>query len=69
MDNTIALQMEWKNYFYLDLLDDIFLFFGLRWVFLAACRPFCVAESGGYSLVAVCRLLLALSSLVAEQRL
>lgn len=39
------------------------------WVFIAAHRFSPVAVSEGYSLVAVCRLLIAVASLVAEHRL
>ena len=40
-----------------------------RSVFIAACRLSLVVASGGYSLVAVHRLLIAVASLVAENRL
>ena len=70
MDNTIDFQMEWNNYFYLDLLDDTFCFWGgyagSSWL---RAGLLCVAESRGYCPVAVRRLLLALNSLVAEQKL
>ena len=41
----------------------------LLWVFIAALRLTLVGNSGGYSLVVVCGLLIALASLVAEQGL
>ena len=60
-----------------------FIYFWLRWVFLAAhrhsscgergllssCSVWASVESGGYSLVAVCGLLVLMASLVAEHRL
>ena len=36
-----------------------------RWVFIAAQAFFLIAVSGSYSLVKVCRLLIALASLIA----
>ena len=42
------------------------MFEGLRWVLVAAFRLSLIAESGGDSLVAVSRLLIAVASLVAE---
>ena len=41
------------------LLLNIYLFILLSWVFIAACGLYLVAPSGGYSLVVVCRLLIA----------
>ena len=46
-----------------------YLFIWLCWVFTAECRLSLAAVSGGYSLVAVCGLLIAAASLVAEHRL
>ena len=46
-----------------------FKFSWLCWVFTAAHRFSLVSVSEGYSLVAVCRLLIAVASLVAEHRL
>ena len=40
----------------------LFLFFWLLWVFIAAHGLSLVAESGGYSLVVVCGLLIAVAS-------
>jgi len=45
------------------------MFEGLRWVLAAAFRLSLIAESGGDSLAAVSRLLIAVASLVAEHRL
>ena len=45
------------------LLLNIYLFW-LCWVFIAARGLYLVAASGGYSLVVVCRLLIALASLI-----
>ena len=46
-----------------------FLFFWLRWLFVAAHGLSLVAASGGYSSTAVRRLLIAVASLVAEHGL
>ena len=43
--------------------------FWLCWVFVAAHRFSPVAESGGFSLVAACRLLIVVASLVVEHGL
>ena len=50
-------------------LSILFIYLELCWVFIAALRLFLVAESGGYSLVVVCRLLTAVASPVKEQGL
>ena len=48
---------------------SIFVFFWMLWVFLAAHGLSLVVASGGYSLVAaVCRLLIAVASLVCKAR-
>ena len=47
----------------------MYLFIWLCWVFTAECRLSLAAVSGGYSLVAVCGLLIAAASLVAGHRL
>ena len=47
----------------------LFIYFWLRWVFFAACGLCLVAQSGGYSLVKVIRLLIAVASLVGSHRL
>ena len=48
---------------------EFYLFIWLCWVFTAECSLSLAAVSGGYSLVAVSRLLIAAASLVAEHRL
>ena len=55
--------------FFLSFLYSFKMFEGLRWVLVAAFRLSLIAESGGDSLVAVSRLLIAVASLVAEHRL
>ena len=50
-------------------LFSFFFFFFLSWVFVPTCRLFVVVASGGYSLVEVSRLLIAVASVVAEHRL
>ena len=47
----------------------MFFFFWLHWVFIAARVFLQFAESGGYSPVVACGLLIAVASLVAEHRL
>ena len=47
----------------------LYIYIWLCWISVAACRPFLVAESRNYCLVAVCRLLIAVASLVVEHRL
>ena len=47
----------------------LFIYFWLCWVFVAVQAFSLVAVSGGYSLVAVCGLLVVVASLVAEHRL
>ena len=47
----------------------LFVYFQLHWVFIAAHRLSLVAANGGDSLVAVCGLLTAVASVVAEHRL
>ena len=44
----------------------IFIYFWLRWVFIAACGAFSSCGEWGQLFVAVCRLLIAVASLVAE---
>ena len=46
----------------------IYFFFNLSWVFVATCGLSLIVASGGYSL-AVCRLLIAVASLVVDCRL
>ena len=47
----------------------LFVYFWLCWVLVAVRELYLVAVSGGCSLVAVCSLLVAVASLVAEHRL
>ena len=47
----------------------ISIYFWLCWVFAAACRRSLAVVSKGCSLVAICRLLIVVASLVAERRL
>ena len=51
------------------LLLVYLIYFWLCWVFVAACWLSLVAVSGGYSLVAVCRLLVVGASLLVEHGL
>ena len=53
------------NFFFLNK----FIYFWLRWVFVAVRGLSLVAVRGGYSFVAVHRLLIAVASLVAEHGL
>ena len=46
--------------------NSFYYYFLLCWVFVAMGGLSVVAESGGYSLVAVCRLILAVASLVEK---
>ena len=46
---------------YLLPFDPFYFLLWLRWVFVATCRLSLVAVSGGYSLVGVCRLLVAVA--------
>ena len=59
------LRWFFKNYFILFY----FIYFWMHWFFVAACGLFLVAASGGYSLVAVHRFLIAVASHVKELRL
>ena len=56
-----SLQWRFFNIFYYSFL--------LCWVFIAMRALSKVTESGGYSLAAVCRLIIAVASLVVENRL
>ena len=47
----------------------LLIYFWLNWVFVAACGLSLVAVSRGLLFVAVCRLLVAVASLVADHRL
>ena len=52
-------------FFFLNIYTHIYLFILLPWVFIAAHRPSLVVVNGGYSLVAVRELLIAVASLAA----
>ena len=56
-------------YLFIYLFLNIVGVFWLCWVLIAARGLSLVAASGGYSFVAVCRLLIAVASLVAEHKL
>ena len=47
----------------------LFIWFWLCWVFVAACGFSLFSASGGHSLAVVCRLLIALASLVEDRGL
>ena len=47
----------------------LFIHFWLCWVFVAVCGLSLIVVSSAYSFVVVCRLLIAVVSLVAEHRL
>ena len=67
--NIAAINIWVQSFFFFNdsqmffLLLNIYLFW-LCWVFIAARGLYLVAASGGYSLVVVCRLLIALASLI-----
>ena len=48
---------------------NVLIYYWLPWVSVAVCGLSLGVVNGGYSLAAVCRLLLAVVSLVAEHRL
>ena len=50
-------------------LKDVFIYFWLHWVFVAACRLSLVAASGGFFFDSVCGPLTAVASLAAEHGL
>ena len=54
---------------YVFLVNVLFIYFLLHWIFVAAHNISLVAVSGGYSLIALYRLLIAVVSLVVEHRL
>ena len=56
-------------FFFLKRFLHLFIYFWLRWIFVAACGLSPVAASGGYSLVVALGLLMAMAPLVAEHRL
>ena len=51
------------------LLTYLFIYLWLHWVFVAACGLFSSCSERGLLFVAVCELLIAVASLVAEQGL
>ena len=57
-----------KNGFFLVNVICLLYLFLACWVFVAVCGLSLVVASGGYSLVAVGRLLITVASLVAEHR-
>ena len=76
VQNTVTVSWEEKSLHHTDFiflmisvlfLTDLFIFFWLYGVFVAACGLSLVAGSGGYSLAAVSRLLIAVASLVAHR--
>ena len=56
-------------FIYFLLYIYIYIYLWLRWVFVPSHGLSLVVASRGYSLVAVCRLLIAVASLVAEHGL
>ena len=54
---------------YVFLVNVLFIYFLLHWIFVAVHDISLVAVSGGYSLIALYRLLIAVVSLVVEHRL
>ena len=54
---------------FIYFLIYIYIYLWLRWVFVPSHGLSLVVASRGYSLVAVCRLLIAVASLVAEHGL
>ena len=66
---TSVLQFSFFMLFFRHAHAVLFVYFWLCWVSVAACGLSLVLESRGCSLVAACRLLTAVASLVAEHRL
>ena len=54
MDNTIDFQMEWNNYFYLDLLDDTFCFWGAMLGLPGCVQGFSVLQRAGATVQLQC---------------
>ena len=52
-----------------NIFFNLFIYFCLHWVFIVARGLSVVALSKGYSLIAVCRLLIVVASLVEEPSL
>ena len=74
MENSPCFKVSSSTAFWDDPIDDffksVFFLFFLAVLGLRGCTGFSlVAVSGGYSPAAVCRLLSAVSSLVAKRRL
>ena len=52
----------------MGIFKILFIYFELRWVFVAVCRLFSSCSERGPLFVVVCGLLIAVASLVAEHR-
>ena len=52
-----------------SFFKNLFIYFGLRWVFVAACELHSSCGKGGLLFIAVHRLLIAVASLVVEHGL
>ena len=62
--------MTFTHTFYFKIFKiNVFIYFWLHWIFIASPGLPLVAVSGGYSLVVMRGLLLAVASLVEERRL
>ena len=62
--------MAWYYFIFLNLfLKYLFIYFWLRWVFVAARGLFSSCREQGLLFVAVCRLLIVVASLAAEHGL
>ena len=66
---SLKSKVEKNEQFFLYNGLTLFVVFWLHWVFVATQAFSLVAASGSYSLVAACRLLIVVASLVAEHRL
>ena len=67
---AICFLSSWKLFHLLTYLFlNLFIYFWLHWVFVAAGGLSLVAASGGYSSLRVCRLLAAVASLLADHGL
>ena len=64
MNNEIS--EDWQSQKNTFFKKDLFIYFWLRWVFIGTGRLSLILASGGYSLLAVCGLLVEVASLVAE---
>ena len=60
---------EWQKLFFFNKFIYLFIYFWLHWVFVAAHRLSLVVASGGYSFIAVRRLLVVVASLFEEHGL